>query len=670
MSAQAVRLSNVDINKALENKDFEVLFQPIFDLGNGALARMETFVRWRHESLGILPPGAFLSFFESQGRMSELTRYVLANALDAYAAWRGPYSPGFSINLALSDMIDDAFAPHFTKLLRDKSFPTDLITLECPMPPIDGDIEALSANLAKLRETGARMAIEVRGRANDFLRTIDPFPFDEIKTGGSSILRFARTVRGPGLSAISDLLDIANRANAVITAVGVEDQASLAALRGLGFTAAQGNHLAKVGALSEFRPTRVNDVRALLELAPLGPDELSALFRTGAPEPRAAETGPADNTGGESPPKASPPDQNEETAEAAEQAPSAADDETERKAAEREALVARARKKARAIALAKRARAREARKAAAIKRARAKAAQRNETESASTVSDEMATASDRENASQTGEATPEAAPRAMQERIATEFVESGAKAAAKTSVDATEQDIAHDQKDAPPTKPKGASDHSDDASAADPAESQGKEPVASPDREPAALDSEAKTSAESAQPGVSGEVDETVPTDDDKPQNQLTGKVKRLSLSVGKVRTFFAPGILVSGTPDTVGPSAPLQRADPAPREPLQPAARDTEQFVPPAVDLGAKEEQGTLFSEASEVEASEDAKPEETPAPAVAAAPAARRSTRPRERSFLTRRYRLTPTHFWPRSWKRAWRKRHHEKQADAERD
>jgi EAL domain-containing protein (putative c-di-GMP-specific phosphodiesterase class I) len=78
MGAQAVRLSNVDIDNALKNKDFEVLFQPIFDLGNGALARVETFVRWRHPTLGVLPPGAFISFFESQGRMSELTRYVLA----------------------------------------------------------------------------------------------------------------------------------------------------------------------------------------------------------------------------------------------------------------------------------------------------------------------------------------------------------------------------------------------------------------------------------------------------------------------------------------------------------------------------------------------------------------------------------------------------------------
>ncbi len=288
MGAQAVRLSNVDIDNALKDRDFEVLFQPIFDLGNGALARIETFVRWRHPSLGVLPPGAFISFFETQGRMSELTRYVLDEALAAYQGWRGSHAPGFSINLALSDLSDESFASHLTVLLRERGFPAEFVTLECPMPPVDADIATTARQLQRLGETGARLAIEVRGRANDFLRTVEPFPFVEIKTGGAAILRFARTVRGPGLSAISELLELAAKHNAAITAVGVEDQASLSALRGLGFAAAQGNHLGKVGALSQFMPSHVNDVRGLLGLDALSTDDLAALFRTGGPKLAAA----------------------------------------------------------------------------------------------------------------------------------------------------------------------------------------------------------------------------------------------------------------------------------------------------------------------------------------------------------------------------------------------
>lgn len=296
MVAQAVRLSNVDIDNALKNKDFEVLFQPIFDLGNGALARVETFIRWRHPTLGVLPPGAFISFFETQGRMSELTRYVLSEALTEYMSWRGAFAPGFSINLALTDLSDESFPSHFSVLMREAGFPVELVTLECPVPPVDADIAAVSRQLQRLAATGARLAIEVRGRANDFLNSVDPFPFAEIKTGGAAILRFARTVRGPGLSAISELIELAAQKNAAITAVGVEDQASLSALKGLGFAAAQGNHLGKVGPLTQFLPSHVNDVRGHLGLDPLTADDLSALFRTGAPvlAPSAASAGSED----------------------------------------------------------------------------------------------------------------------------------------------------------------------------------------------------------------------------------------------------------------------------------------------------------------------------------------------------------------------------------------
>ncbi|MEM9170437.1 MAG: EAL domain-containing protein, partial [Pseudomonadota bacterium] len=279
MNAQAARLSNLDIDNAIKNDEFEVQFQPIFDLSNGALARLEAFVRWRHAALGVLPPGAFIPFFEAQGRMGELTRHILTSALAAYTDWRGPFPPGLSINLALSDLSDETFNDAFAAALADFEFAPSLVTLECPAPPINEDPRRVAERFARLRETGARLAIEVRGRTNDFLHHADPFPFQEIKTGGAAILRFARTVRGPGLSAISELLELADDKSAAITAVGVEDQASLTALRGLGFSAAQGNHLSPAGDLAAFRPSHVNTVREKMGLEALSKEALASMFK-------------------------------------------------------------------------------------------------------------------------------------------------------------------------------------------------------------------------------------------------------------------------------------------------------------------------------------------------------------------------------------------------------
>lgn len=613
MGAQAVRLSNIDIDNALENKDFEVLFQPIFDLGNGALARMETFVRWRHPDLGVLPPGAFISFFESQGRMSELTRYVLAEALTGYMQWRGAFAPGFSINLALTDLADDAFATHFTKLLRDREFPPDLVTLECPMPAVDADPAQATAQYARLRQTGARLAIEVRGRANEFLRAMDPFPFDEIKTGGSSILRFARTVRGPGLSAISDLLDIANAANAAITAVGVEDQASLAALRGLGFTAAQGNHLGKVGGLKDFLPSRVNEVRDLLGLSPLTSDDLTALFRTSAPEPKAAEAAAQAETqqskAAAPAAQAKTPEENDASKAPAEEKPQAAasNEEAQKRA--------RAREKAKALALAKRAKAREARKAAAIKRAKAKAA-------------EARRAQAQAETGETSDAQPgalAAVPRDLQERLAQEFSGPPEDRAASEQKPEAQSDIQHTES-------------------------------------PASADTGERAAAQSSEPAAPAPqpLQEEIPLAAAAGDGLMAAKdapAKTVHLGASAARAHFRPGVRIGGPAlnPQINTSATRRAAPNAPIDASPPAAPKREEPPQPQRTFGKKEEerraaetpvqpdnagvQGHLLEENNTVAA-------EKPAP-----PRPRR----KQTNFLTRKYRVRlPDHFWPKSWKR----------------
>ncbi len=638
MGAQAARLSNVDIDNALENKDFEVLFQPIFDLGNGGLARMESFVRWRHPSLGILPPGAFISFFESQGRMSELTRYVLAETLSAYKKWRGTSGPGFSINLALSDLTDEAFTPHFVKLLRDEQFPADLITLECPMPAVDLPVDQAALQYAKLNETGARLAIEVRGRANDMLRTINPFPFDEIKTGGSSILRFARTVRGPGLSAISDLLDIANRANAVITAVGVEDQASLAALRGLGFTAAQGNHLGKVGSLADFLPGKVNDVRSLLNLETLSTDDLNALFRTKPPLPETSDLEKLKVVDEKPDATATEPKIEEIPADSVtveEDDPLAAlKDVDDLASTEDAARKAKARERAKALILAKRAKAREARKSAAIARAKAKVANA------------------KDQAEDTATATPVAEPIALQERLNQEFADGPQPLARTKSPEQSGETVPPQLKQAPGVQKPDATQNA--------AKSKREEKLSVPERLAAAMGSDVDFKSPTARKQRPMEK---------KSSTQPPGV---LTLAVSNAHAYFQPGIFVGGpafeprleTSETRAakalretPAAPTTNMPAMPPEAVVPSSPEQK---PAAKELAAKSaheqlpepQKFEIPTEQSSSIVTEDAIEEAPVEPKIA------KPSRRQRKSFLARTVVPYPTHFWPKPWVRTIRR------------
>lgn len=626
MGAQAVRLSNVDIDNALKNRDFEILFQPIFDLGNGALARMETFVRWRHPSLGLLPPGAFISFFESQGRMSELTRYVLSQALADYRDWRGASAPGFSINLALSDLSDEAFAPHFEVILRECGFPAELITLECPMPPVNAPIETAAAQFQRLADTGARLAIEVRGRANDFLRLVDPFPFDEIKTGGAAILRFARTVRGPGLTAISELLDIANKANAAITAVGVEDQASLSALRGLGFAAAQGNHLGRVGDLKSFTPARVNDVRALLGLEPLGQTDLHALFRTQAPAPQAAATAEltAPVAGRES---------NEALVERLAQRFSRRDDAAQEPVLD-DAMTGRTREGPDRTAV------RAAAKAAAIARIKRRAA------------------------AEAADVDPGAAPaaaRGLQDRISREFGDSRAGAAAYPagSPETDEFDL------------DAAVGGSENRAAA-------LDSTADKELEPAAAAAKDETRAAEEAAPMSEPIEDVDGTGDadarEEPEISAGAEPPmRATLSVGAARAFFRPGLRVGITGPAPKPPRPQEVRGPQLRDgpTTQAEEMDANAQLAPALapqtaarpNLSAAK--GEARSALGDLARDDPDHVAEELAAAAAPASAAAAPRRRRRKTFLNRVVLPYPKYFWPRPIRRYLKRR----KAEAER-
>lgn len=283
MSAQAIRLTDVDIENALSGH-LDVVFQPVFSLRDGALMRVETFVRWEHPGLGVLPPGAFISFFEAQGRMGELTRYVLRGAVSAYRDWRGTAGPGLSINLAQSDVSDPTFASDLLAILSEAGLPPSLVTLECPPFAPDTAPADAALMLGRLARTGCPLSAEVRGRAGDVVAALDPFPFAEVKTGGSAILRFARTAKGgPGLTAISELLDLAGSHGARAIAVGVEDEASARALASLGFDGGQGKLFGGTGGLAEVSGEAVNLVRATLGLDALDDAALSDLADQPAP---------------------------------------------------------------------------------------------------------------------------------------------------------------------------------------------------------------------------------------------------------------------------------------------------------------------------------------------------------------------------------------------------
>lgn len=74
-----------ELAQAVERGQLELHYQPVVDLRSGGIVGAEALLRWRHPTLGLLPPGQFLPVVESSGLMPERARRAGAWLLDQAA---------------------------------------------------------------------------------------------------------------------------------------------------------------------------------------------------------------------------------------------------------------------------------------------------------------------------------------------------------------------------------------------------------------------------------------------------------------------------------------------------------------------------------------------------------------------------------------------------------
>ncbi len=219
------------LERAIENAELVLHYQPIVDLDLGRNAGFEALVRWQHPERGLLGPGEFIPLAEETGLIVPLGRWVLREAARQAANWGG--APYLSVNVAGAQLEQPGFVEEVETALCDAGLAPERLVLEVTESSLVGDDSA--ERLQALRRLGIRLAIDDFGTGYSSLSYLRRFPMDVLKIDRS----FTRDACNDS-ALLNAIVAMGESLGLVLVPEGIEEPEQADALRALGCRLGQG----------------------------------------------------------------------------------------------------------------------------------------------------------------------------------------------------------------------------------------------------------------------------------------------------------------------------------------------------------------------------------------------------------------------------------------------
>ncbi len=171
-----------DLERALGDGQFFLVYQPNIDLETNAFAGVEALIRWRHPTRGVLGPDAFIAELEESGDIVRVGRWALIQACEDGASWHDKgYRFDVSVNVSPKQLEFDGFVDDVSGALRQSRFDSSHLVLEFAQRTLTADRDRSIARLAALRELGVRFAVDDFEPGASALEELEAFTIDIVK---------------------------------------------------------------------------------------------------------------------------------------------------------------------------------------------------------------------------------------------------------------------------------------------------------------------------------------------------------------------------------------------------------------------------------------------------------------------------------------------------------
>ena len=249
-------LSSLD--RAMDNGDVWVAYQPKLDLRSGTIKGAEALIRWTHPERGPIGPDRFIKLAEEYHRIERITRFVLDHAVGSAAQlMRAGHEFTVSVNIS-AQLLRNASLPSmiFAALDAHRLPPERLILEITETDRLDRSSKTFDM-MKQLVDAGLQLSIDDFGTGNATIDYLRYLPAKEVKID-MVFIKGMETSRDD-LLLVQSIIDMAHSLDRRVVAEGVETAEIIATLKDMNCDIVQGYKVSRPVPLAELIPLLEDD---------------------------------------------------------------------------------------------------------------------------------------------------------------------------------------------------------------------------------------------------------------------------------------------------------------------------------------------------------------------------------------------------------------------------
>ena len=241
-----------DMKTAIAEGQFEIYYQPKYDIVTDTVSGAEALVRWKHPQKGFIAPADFIPLFEKNGFITQLDLYVwdtVCRSLHDWIAAGNKHVP-ISVNVSRIDIYNPKLTDIFVGLINKYGLKPEQLHLEITETAYTENSAQLIEVVKKLRSIGFIIEMDDFGSGYSSLNMLSELPLDILKLDWKFIQN--ETAKNSSKSILSFIITLAKWLNLLVIAEGVETRNQLDLLRNMDCNYVQGYYFAKPMPRGEF----------------------------------------------------------------------------------------------------------------------------------------------------------------------------------------------------------------------------------------------------------------------------------------------------------------------------------------------------------------------------------------------------------------------------------